>query len=174
MKRTLILLSLISVLFSCKITTTYKEEKFDGFSLKIANFLTASKSPVERSSAYYEDTLNNFVMMVVKESKDTMIAYGLKYDLHSYFTKTYNSLASKLTDGKMSIENPNSYADTIGPFKAIVGKISGSVNEDALIYFLTIVETKRSFYQIIYGMPKDQENRYTASMEEMRKSFREN
>ena len=112
--------------------------------------------------------------MVVKESKDTMIAYGLKYDLNSYFTKTYNSLASKLQDGKMSIDNPNSFAETINSNKAIVGKIAGKVKEDDLLYFLTIVETKKSFYQIIFGMPKDQEDRYTRAMDTMRESFREN
>ena len=73
----------------------------------------------------------------------------------------------------MSIDNPTSYTDMIGPFKAIVGKIGGNVNDDELIYFLTIVETKKCFYQLICGMPKDQENRYTQPMEEMRKSFRE-
>ena len=174
MTRKILLFFLLTILFSCKTTVTYKEEKFDGVSMKIADFLTALKSPAEKASAYFEDTLNNFVMMIVKESKDTMIAYGLKYDLNSYFTKTYNSLASKLKDGKMSIDNPTSYSDMIGPFKAIVGKIGGNVNDDELIYFLTIVETKKCFYQLICGMPKDQENRYTIPMEEMRKSFREN
>ena len=75
MTRKILLFFLLTILFSCKTTVTYKEEKFDGVSMKIADFLTALKSPAEKASAYFEDTLNNFVMMIVKESKDTMIAY---------------------------------------------------------------------------------------------------
>jgi hypothetical protein len=158
---------------SCKGPVKFHEEMFDGFSMKVADFLTPAKNAELRSSVYFEDTINNCVFTVVKESKDSMIAYGQKYDLNKYFNKTFQSLADKLDNRKDLKEYPESYADTINSCRAIVGRLPGKVGEELLVYFLTVVETKRGFYQLIFGMPSDQETRYTKPVHEMIDSFKE-
>lgn len=116
--------------------------------------------------------------MVVRESKDTMIAYGQKSDLNSYFMKTSKSLYSQLSQENMQNVGPeeitNSYLDTINGSRAIIGRIAGHLGEEKLVYFLTTLETRKAFYQIIFGMPLDQEDRYTKPVHEMIESFREN
>jgi hypothetical protein len=159
---------------ACKGPATFKEEKFRGFTMKVADFLTPGKNPEVKALAFYEDTLNNCVFTVVRESKDSMIAYGQKYDLYKYFDKTYASLAGKMDNRELLLKNdPESYADTINGNRAVVSRLPGKIGEEELIYFLTIIETKQAFYQVIFGMPSDQEARYTKPMHEMIDSFRE-
>lgn len=171
MTRGSVFLLLIAFLYSCKGPPVLREQKFDGFSVKIADFLVPVKKPELRSSAYFEDTINNCVFMVVKESKDSMRAYGLSYTLDTYFNKTSQNLYTKL-QGE-SLDNFNSYRDTFNAQSAIVGRIVGRVGDEQLVYFLAIVETKKNFYQLICGMPRDQETRYTRPLHEMIESFKE-
>lgn len=159
------------MLNACHGPAILKEQQFDGFSVKIADFLVPMKKPEVRSSAYFEDTVNNCLFMVVKESKDSMVAYGLHYTLDSYFDKTSKDLYTKLQGEEL--DKFNSYYDTINSCKAIVGHIMGRIGEDHLLYYLAIIETKKNFYQLICAMPKDQESRYRKPLNEMIKSFRE-
>lgn len=169
MRNTAYLFLCFLFLLSCKGPASFNEVKADGFSIKIADFLTALKKPEVRSSLYYEDTLNNCLFMVVEESKDTMRAYGLKYDLNSYFDKTSKSLFDKLQDGGLA----NSHSENIDSNKAVVGRIAGRLNDEHLVYYLTVIETRNHFYQLICGMPVDQEARYEKDMNTMIRSFRE-
>jgi hypothetical protein len=158
---------------SCKGPVKYSEENFGTFSMKIADFLSPQENDQLRSSAFYEDTLNNCVFAVVEESKDSMIAYGQKYNLHSYFDKTYASLADKMDNRQLLLDHPSSYADTINSHLAVVSRIPSQLGEETLVYFLAVIETKKAFYQLIFGMPSDQETRYTKPVHVMIESFKE-
>lgn len=171
MNRLFLLFFLPVLLFSCKGPPVLKEQKFDGFTVKIADFLVPVNKPELHSSAYFEDTVNNCFFMVVKESKDSMRAYGLQYTLESYFDKISKNLYTKL-QGE-SLDNFNSYLDTVNSCRAIVGRIVGRIGEEHLVYFMAIVETKKNFYQLISGMPLDQETRYTKPLHYMIESFKE-
>ena len=169
MKKNILFVILLTGLFSCKGPATFRDEKFDNFTISIASFLSPVDKPEIHYSAYLEDTLNNCFFMVVRESKDTMIAYGQKYDLNTYYDKTSKSLFSKLEDGGLA----NSSMDTVNGCRAIVGRIGGKLQNEHLVYFLAVIETRKAFFQLIFGMPLDQESRYTNDMHRMIGTFKE-
>ena len=47
------------------------------------------------------------------------------------------------------------------------------MDAEHLVYYLTIIETRDHFYQLIFGMPVDQEARYEKNLKTMMHSFKE-
>ncbi|MEW6467502.1 MAG: hypothetical protein AB1458_01180 [Bacteroidota bacterium] len=139
------------------------------FTVSIPASLVPLSDTALRADLYYVDTLRNMAFIVVAESKDTMGKYGLNYTASKYFDKTSKSLMEKLQDAAMNIF----YPDTINGCAAMTGKIYGDVQDDKLFYQLTVVETGKNFYQLIWAMEESSATRQSKMMERTVDSFRE-
>lgn len=164
------ILLLASLLMGCGPKITYAPLQITPIaSINLASCLTQTEKPDVQCACFYEDTLRDFIFMVVDESKDTMRTYGMKYDIDSYFKKTSDALCKQLQNGFVA----RVYADTINNNISRVGTIKGGPTDQKLIYKLSVIESKNHFYQVIFAMTENAENFYRPVCETMLLSFKE-
>jgi hypothetical protein len=163
--------AICTILISCSSNITYTTTQVaPGISINLASCLSKAEAKDVQYACYYEDTLRDFIFMIVTESKDTMRAYGMKYDINTYYRKTAKALCDALDGGNEA----RVYPDTINTYTARVSIIKGGAKENKLVYKLTVIETKNNFHQVIFAMTQNGENYYRPVCDTMLQSFKEN
>jgi hypothetical protein len=158
-----------TALISCK-DVNYQTQTVPGkFQITLPDFIVQTSKSELRYDLYAEDTLGNCIVMVLGERKDSMKLYGLNYSLLDYFHKAENSLVKQLHEGKTAnvIEKP------LGKYKSVFGKIVGKSKDVDLVYYFTVVETSKAFYQLYGVCPAEQNDRYQNYIQEAISSFKE-
>jgi hypothetical protein len=119
----------------------------------------------ENASFQYEDKQRELYALVIDESKAKIISFDLDYDL-----ETYMKIASHILDSAgMYVNKPL----TINGNKALQTDIKKKLNNQSVIYRLTVVETPKYYYQLLAWTT---DSRYESNKDDMDKiisSFRE-
>jgi len=160
---------IFSTLLSCSNSSKQEIKIESEFSVFLSSNFFPEKDSSLRAAMHYSDSMRNISFIVISESKDSMTAYGLEYNLKKYFDKTSKSLMSKLQNSGMNI----SYPDTINGKNAMLGNIKGESQGEKLFYRLIVIETQKNFYQLIWAMLGESPGRYETEMNECIYSFKE-
>src|SRR5687767_2432666 len=68
-------------------------------SIRIADHLVPATHANANALLHYEDTVHSVYLLVISESKDSMNAYEMDFNLSSYFDQTSKDLSSRLSAG---------------------------------------------------------------------------
>lgn len=137
--------------------------------LSIPEGMILSAAPNPHALAHYEDTMHSTFLIVISESKDTMAAYELDYNLSTYFDEVCREISGRLSGAVIS----QVHSEKINGSDAFLGKISGTFGNKQIGYVLGGIETPKNFYQIITAFPVTDSVRFTPEMEQVIRSFRE-
>ncbi len=167
--RTIYLLSFI-FLFSCSTEPVWKEVDINSkVRISLPEGFLLSSAPNPHAIAHYEDTMHSLFLMIIPESKDTMKAYELDYNLSTYFDEVCADLLSKLSGGKVSGISPKK----IGTLASFQGTIEGTSGSQPVRYEVAAVESVEYYYQIITAFPAEDSLKYKDRMLKSIASFRE-
>ncbi|GAB4131489.1 MAG: hypothetical protein Fur0041_01970 [Bacteroidia bacterium] len=95
----------------------------------------------DNASLQYADEKNNLYVIVIDESKEKIVSFGLDYDLD-----TYMKIASRTLDSAGVFVNKSI---TINDTKALQTDIGVARKSGNMSYILTCLETKTYFYQLL-------------------------
>ena len=138
-------------------------------SLSIPHGFELSSTPNTHALAHYEDTMHSLFLMIIPESKDTMKAYELDYNLSTYFDQVCADLLSKLSGGKIS----GIRAEKIGAASGFRGSILGTSGKNTVCYEIAAIESAKQYYQVITAFPAEDSVKYKVQMQKVISSFKE-
>jgi hypothetical protein len=163
--------AILSLVASCKNETTFKEVKVnDRYSISIPEYLQPCVDLHKDASFQYQNADKDIYAIVIDERKKTMANHDLDYDIDLYFKSiAAEPFLETIKEGKVSTPT----AQNINGNKALVGEITGKIDQTPIYYKLGVVETSSSFYQIITWTRQDNKEQMESDMTHMIDSFKE-
>lgn len=179
MKKTLLLLSLVIVLFACKQesstqTITIKKR----YSLNLPNFLSVANHLHEDASLQYQNIFKEFYTIVIDEpAKDFNEMIVNEPSLSEYYTADLEGYSNLIIDNmKVTVQDGtfSEFAQTkINGNEARTITLSGTVEDIEVFYHLTFIKGKRQYYQIVNWTELKRKNDHLPFMENISASFQE-
>jgi len=168
-KITFCLLILVTVV-SCSKETIFNEVKINNtYSMLVPEYLSAAAKVKEQASFQYQNEEKEVYALVIEETKESLLNYGLEYDLATYFTNIVSTpFTEKIKDGKVSIPGKQK----INGLDALIAEITGNINNTDIFYKMAVVETPKAFYQVLTWSRADQKVNYEKDMMKMIESFK--
>lgn len=162
---------LIACAVSCNNETTFREVTVNNrYSISVPDYMQPCADLHKDASFQYQNTDRDIYAIVIDGRKKTMNNYDLDYDIGLYFKNIATEpFLETIRDGKLSAPRPKQISGN----KALIGEITGKIDQTPVYYKLGVVETPSSFYQIITWTRGDNKTRYENDMSKVIDSFRE-
>jgi hypothetical protein len=139
---------LFSVFLSCTEEIKYRTVAMPGkFEISLPNNFIPAVDPHPGSLIHYEDTLRNRFFLIIGESKDSLTAYELSYNISGYFEEAVKNLESKFPGCSVSKPEPVNAQKASGFRCSLRGK-NGSQD---LSYEFYALESEHYFFQLLGG-----------------------
>jgi len=163
--------AILSLLVSCNNETAFKEVTVNNqYAISIPDYLQPCVDLHKDASFQYQNTEKDIYAIVIDERKKTMVNYDLDYDIDLYFKNiAAQPFIESIKDGKVSTPSPKQISGN----KALIGEITGKIDQMPVYYKLGVVETPYAFYQIITWTRQDNKEQYESDMTKLIDSFRE-
>lgn len=167
-----ILVSLI--LLACGGETKFENvEVAAKYSVDIPDYMNSIDLQNAEASLQYGNEIKGHFVMVIDETKISLIDAGLDFSVEDYADFAVDYLKQSLTDAK--VKRMTDDVQMINDLEAISYKIWGvftEVDED-IFYYMTIYKSENNYYSMSTWTLGSRENRYTDNMEKMINSFKE-
>ncbi len=163
-------------IMSCAGDAEFENMTFnDGqYSMAVPDYMKSLELGNQDASMQYGNEIKEHYVMVIAETKESLLAAGLDYSVEDYADFAVGFLKKSLTDPKA--ERINEEVKNINGLEAISFKVRGvftDIDED-IFYYITIYKSENNYYSMSTWTLGARESRYTETMEAMINSFKEN
>ena len=169
-------LMIMLITISCGSEAKYENMSFnDGqYSMDVPDYMKSLALGNQDASMQYGNELKEHYVMVIAETKESLLAAGLDYSVEDYADFAVDYLKQSLSNPKA--ERVNEDVQMVNDLETISYKVRGvfpEIDED-IFYYITIYKSENNYYSMSTWTLGSREGRYTETMEKMINSFKEN
>lgn len=166
-------MALVALLVSCGGSSTLVNRTINNYSVDIPDYMEDIDLANPDASLQAGDLLKEHYIMVIDETKESLLAAGLDYSVEDYAKASVDYLKQSLNDAKV-VQTPSGVQDING-LEAISYKVTGVFpdNNVSIFYYMTIYKSESNYYSMSTWTLGDRESKFTKVMEEMIQSFKE-
>lgn len=176
LKLLLVLLPAITF-FSCEKRDSKTITVKDLYTIELSNSFEETKNLNEDASLQYQDIARQLFVIVIDEPKDSVISVLTKNKLcNTYPTglKGYSNLIIAGINPSLSIDSIPVFNETIiNGLTARQTSFEGKSGENKIFWYLTFLEGKNSFYQVMVSTIAENHNILEKEMQQITNSFAE-
>jgi hypothetical protein len=178
MKKTIFII--VGLLFLIACSKSEKPQKIvieNRYSMEVPSFLVKATDLNKEASLQYQNVFLEFYVIVIDETKNEVLKSITDNNLSGDYSQDFNGYCKLIFDNYLNtleIKNKSEISEyTINGLKAKKITIDGKYGGVEAYFYISLIEGKDTFYQIMTWTLQDKKDKYSGDMEKMVNTFRE-